>query len=356
MRCCWHVCAPGSSSRGGLSALHGRRAASPWSRRNGPLPRRPVRDVQHETGHRRPWRRRRTAFERGRSVLGDAERRDLQLRRVAGRAKELGHRFSTSCDTEVIAHAYEEWGTGCLERFNGDFAIALWDRERREVFLARDRFGVRPLFVSEFGGDFSFASEAKALHRHPAASRELDPLALVETFTIWSVLPDRSAFVGVRELPPAHYLLLGPDGIVVERRWWDLPFPPAGEAGAASGDEHEELLELLRDATRLRLRADVPVGAYISGGLDSSATAALASRLAPSLSSYGIGFHDQRFDESVYQDRLAEEPARASRGLPSAQRISENFYRAPSSSRRSRHFVRRRRRSCGCPLSSTRPA
>jgi asparagine synthase (glutamine-hydrolysing) len=221
--------------------------------------------------------------------------------------RELGHRFSTSCDTEVIAHAYEEWGTGCLERFNGDFAIALWDRERREVFLARDRFGVRPLFVSEFGGDFSFASEAKALHRHPAASRELDPLALVETFTIWSVLPDRSAFVGVRELPPAHYLLLGPDGIVVERRWWDLPFPPAGEAGAATGDEHEELLELLRDATRLRLRADVPVAAYISGGLDSSATAALASRLAPSLSSYGIGFHDQRFDESVYQDRLAEE-------------------------------------------------
>jgi asparagine synthase (glutamine-hydrolysing) len=149
---------------------------------------------------------------------------------------------------------------------------------------------------------------ASALLRHPAASRELDPLALVETFTIWSVLPDRSAFVGVRELPPAHYLLLGPDGMVVEQRWWDLPFPPAGESAPARGDEHEELLELLRDATRLRLRADVPVAAYISGGLDSSATAALACGLAPAgLSSYGVGFRDQRFDESVYQDRLAEE-------------------------------------------------
>jgi asparagine synthase (glutamine-hydrolysing) len=222
--------------------------------------------------------------------------------------RELGHRFRTSCDTEVIVHAYEQWGTGCLERFNGDFAIALWDRERREIFLARDRFGVRPLFVGEFGGDFTFASEAKALLRHPAAKRALDPLALVETFTIWSVLPDRSAFVGVRELPPAHSMLVGPDGIIEERRWWDLPFPPAGEARAARGDEHEELLELLRDATRLRLRADVPVAAYISGGLDSSATAALACDLAPQgLSSFGIGFRDPRFDESVYQDRVAEE-------------------------------------------------
>jgi len=221
--------------------------------------------------------------------------------------RKLGHRFATTCDTEVIAHAYEQWGTACLERFNGDFAIAVWDRSKRELFLARDRFGVRPLFVTELGGDFSFASEAKALLRHPAARREIDPLALVETFTIWSVLPDRSAFVGIRELAPAHYLRIGENGVIEERRWWDLPFPTPDEAETASGGEAEQLRELLQEATRLRLRADVPVGVYISGGLDSSATASLAGQLVPrGLSSYAIGFRDARFDESSYQDRLVE--------------------------------------------------
>ena len=116
----------------------------------------------------------------------------------------LGHRFATHSDTEVIAHAYAEWGANCLQRLNGDFAFAVWDREEEELFLARDRFGVRPLFIAEFGGDFSFASEAKALLRHPEARRELDPAGLVETFTAWSNLPERSAFAGIRELAPAH--------------------------------------------------------------------------------------------------------------------------------------------------------
>ena len=120
--------------------------------------------------------------------------------------RALGHRFTTTSDTEVIAHAYEEWGAECLSRLNGDFAIAVWDRNSQELFLARDRFGVRPLFISEPGGDFAFASEAKALLRHPEARRELDPAGLVESFTSWSNLPERSAFAGIRELAPAHYL------------------------------------------------------------------------------------------------------------------------------------------------------
>src|SRR5690349_21287176 len=134
----------------------------------------------------------------------------------------LGHEFATTCDTEVIAHAYEEWGPAFLDRLNGDFAIALWDRGRRELFLARDRFGVRPLFLAELDGALCFASEAKALLRHPAARRELDPVGLVDTFTIWTTLPDRSAFVGIRELPAAHYLVVGPDGPGREICWWDL--------------------------------------------------------------------------------------------------------------------------------------
>ena len=219
----------------------------------------------------------------------------------------LGHRFSTTSDTEVIVHAYEEWGPGCLSHLNGDFAIAIWDRREKELFLARDRFGVRPLFLSEAGGDFSFASEAKALLRHPDARRELDPAGLVESFTSWSNLPERSAFAGIRELAPAHYLLARKDGRVEERRWWDIDFTPR-EDRASDDDLVEEVRETLSDATRLRLRADVPVGAYLSGGLDSSAIAALTRRhLTKKLTSFAVGFEDEHYDESPYQDRMAAE-------------------------------------------------
>jgi asparagine synthase (glutamine-hydrolysing) len=223
--------------------------------------------------------------------------------------RSLGHRFETSSDTEVIAHAYDEWGVDCLSRLNGDFAFAVWDRQQQELFLARDRFGVRPLFLAELDGDLVFGSEAKALFRHPSARRELDPLGLVEAFTIWSILPDRSAFVGIRELAPAHYLRFGPEGLIEERRWWDHRFPRLGEKRTETEAELEqELTALLTDATRIRLRADVPVAAYLSGGLDSSLTAALASKLYPgTLNSFGIGFRDPLFDESEYQDRFVRE-------------------------------------------------
>jgi asparagine synthase (glutamine-hydrolysing) len=243
----------------------------------------------------------------------------------------LGHRFSTTCDTEVIAHAYEEWGADCLARLNGDFAFAVWDRRERELFLARDRFGVRPLFVAELDGALCFASEAKALLRHPAAARALDPVGLAESFTTWSISPDRSSFVGIRELAPAHYLRAGPGGIVEERRWWDLEFTADGAAGSATDAELiEELRELLDDATRLRLRADVPVGAYLSGGLDSSAIAALARRqLSERLFSFGVGFADEDFDESAFQDRMARElRTDLTRVTVGARDIAELFPRA----------------------------
>jgi asparagine synthase (glutamine-hydrolysing) len=224
---------------------------------------------------------------------------------LMGELNALGHRFSTTCDTEVIAHAYEEWGPRFLERLNGDFAIAVWDRERQEVLIARDRFGVRPLFLAEYGGDVCFASEAKALLRHPAARRELDPVGIVDTFTTWATLPDRSAFVGIRELPPAHYAVIGRDGIVEERRWWDLQFSPVEGSEEALVDELEAILE---SSTQIRLRADVPVAAYLSGGLDSSVTAALAARtVGPGLHAFGVGFEDARFDESAAQDAIAAE-------------------------------------------------
>jgi asparagine synthase (glutamine-hydrolysing) len=215
----------------------------------------------------------------------------------------LGHQFATSSDTEVIAHAYEEWGPRFLERLNGDFAIAVWDRRRQELLLARDRFGVRPLFLAEYGGDVCFASEAKALLRHPSARRKLDPVGIVDTFTTWATLPDRSAFAGVRELPPAHYVIVGRDGIGPVTRWWDLEFSPVD----ASEDELiDELEAILLDSTRIRLRADVEVAAYLSGGLDSSVTAAMAAREVERLHAFGVGFADAHFDESEAQDAIAE--------------------------------------------------
>ena len=227
---------------------------------------------------------------------------------LADELRRLGHRFESTSDTEVIAHAFEEWGVDCLHRFNGDFAFAVWDRERRELFLARDRFGVRPLFLSFAGGELTFASEAKALLRHPDVTRELDPLGLVESFTTWSILPDRSAFRGIRELAPAHYLRYGEDGLIEERRWWDIRFPAVGESpdGDAAALE-DELRDLLFDATRLRRRADVPVAAYLSGGLDSSAIASIAQRVSSEeLLSFGVGFTDAVFDESSHQDSVVE--------------------------------------------------
>jgi asparagine synthase (glutamine-hydrolysing) len=218
-----------------------------------------------------------------------------------------GHVFCTDCDTEVIVHAYEQWGEGCLDRFNGPFAFAIWDRRAQSLFLARDRYGVRPLFIARYGRDLLFGSEVKAILRHPGARRELDPISLIDSFTLWAPLPDRTAFLGIRELPPGHWLKIGPDGEVVERPWWDLRFEPLATQRRESEDDlAEELAHLLEDSTRFRLRADVPVAAYLSGGLDSSAIAALARRVSGErLLCFAIGFTDPRFDESSAQDRIA---------------------------------------------------
>jgi asparagine synthase (glutamine-hydrolysing) len=238
-----------------------------------------------------------------------------------------GHRFATTSDTEVIPHAYEEWGVGFLKRLNGDFAIALWDRERNELLLARDRFGVRPLFIAEYGGDTCFASEGKALLRHPRAARAVDPIGIVDIFTTWSTLPDHSALAGIRELPPAHYMLVGPGGIRAQERWWDLDFE-----SSTAPREHllDELEALLADAIRLRLRADVPVATYLSGGLDSSAIAAIAAeqRRSEGLHAFGIGFRDGRFDESAAQDRIAEQLGMTfNRAMVDSPAIAESFPR-----------------------------
>jgi asparagine synthase (glutamine-hydrolysing) len=219
-----------------------------------------------------------------------------------------GHRFRTNSDTEVILQAYRRKGPRCVEDFNGDFAFGLWDEERNLLILARDRIGVRPVYYTVQDGVLLFASEAKALFQVPGVRAELDPVALSQCFTFWHPLAPRTAFRGIKELPPGH-VLVAHDGVITVQPYWQPSYPPLTDSATAPRPEAElaeELRALLFDATRIRLRADVPVGAYLSGGLDSSAIAAMIQRLAPGrLRTFSVGFESPEFDESSYQLEMA---------------------------------------------------
>lgn len=215
-----------------------------------------------------------------------------------------GHRFTTHSDTEVLLHLYEEYGLEFLSRLNGQFAIALWDSAQKTLLLARDRAGVRPLFYTVQDGRLVFGSEVKAIAAFPGMSLEIDPQALAQVFTYWAVQTPAAAFKGIHEVPAAHYLLAR-DGQISLGRYWQIDFTeddPPRSAGAYL-DEFESLLV---DAARIRLRADVPVGAYLSGGLDSSVISALVRQEAPGrLDTFSIAFSDPQFDESAYQREMA---------------------------------------------------
>jgi len=216
-----------------------------------------------------------------------------------------GHHFTTQTDTEVILHLFEERGPQCLQLLNGQFALAIWNRRERSLFLARDRAGIRPVFYAYHEGRLLFASEIKSLLSVPGMQARVNRDGLREVFTQWSVPPPRTIFEGIYELPPAHYLIAR-DGKVEITRYWDLDYSleetPRGEEAYL-----EELESLLIDATRIRLRADVPVGAYLSGGLDSSVTTALIRAYTGNrLDTFSIAFSDENYNESPYQNRMAD--------------------------------------------------
>lgn len=222
------------------------------------------------------------------------------------RALELrGHSFYTHSDTEVIVHLYEEYGQQFVAHLNGQFAIALWDVKRQRLVLARDRTGIRPLFYTRAGGRLLFASEAKALFAVSDVPRRLDPQALGEIFTYWSPLAPRTVFEGVVSLPPGHIMVADDHGSRVER-YWDWSFPDFGIADTRSEQDcADELRDLLIDAVRLQLRSDVPVGAYLSGGLDSSIVTSVIKNFTDTpLRTFSLTFADAEFDESAYQNEL----------------------------------------------------
>ncbi len=218
----------------------------------------------------------------------------------------LGHRFYTRSDTEVIVHLYEQYGDRFVEHLNGQFAIALWDKPKRRLVLARDRTGIRPLFYSVTGDRLFFASEVKALFAHPALRRGLDIEALGEIFTYWAPLPSHCIFEGIEALPPGH-LMTVEEGRLDVRRYWDWEFPSEIPERGSADELAEELRELLIDSVRLRLRSDVPVGAYLSGGLDSSVTTSLIKHYTDvPLRTFSISFEDDEFDESGFQKELVD--------------------------------------------------
>lgn len=218
-----------------------------------------------------------------------------------------GHRFRTRCDTEVIVHAWEEWGAACVERFRGMFAFALWDRNRAVLFLARDRLGIKPLYYGRLDdGTVVFGSELKSLQVHPRLGRRVDPLAVEDYFAYGYIPEPRTILQGVWKLPPGHTLqIVRGRALPQPVRYWDVAFgePTAGDREGAA----RELIERLREAVRVRLVAEVPLGAFLSGGVDSSAVVAMMAGLSEDpVNTCSIAFSDPRFDESDYAARVAE--------------------------------------------------
>jgi asparagine synthase (glutamine-hydrolysing) len=205
--------------------------------------------------------------------------------------KELeaaGHRFSTRSDTEVIVHAYEQWGKECVRRFNGMFAFALWDSNARELFLARDHLGIKPLYYVELGNRVLFASEIKALLQDPDCPRDVDVEALAELFTFRYVPSPKTLFSGIRKLPQGHRITLSSRGIEVARFW---NWVPRIRKKYDEGDLIEEYRILLEDAVRLQLRSDVPLGLFLSSGVDSGALLAIMGKHSSGpVRAFTIGF------------------------------------------------------------------
>ena len=219
-----------------------------------------------------------------------------------------GHKFYTKTDTEVLVHLYEEKGPQFLNDLNGQFAFAIWDTKAKRLMLARDRLGIRPLFYTTIDGSFLFASEIKSIFVDSRVKRELDIYGLDQFFTFWATIPPQTTFKDIFELPPAHYLIAEKEGITVKRYWEPDFYSPLKDKNGANEEAcAEQLLDLLKDAIKLRLRADVPVAAYLSGGLDSSFITALVKKhFNNKLETFSVSFGDPHFDESDFQNRMVE--------------------------------------------------
>jgi asparagine synthase (glutamine-hydrolysing) len=223
--------------------------------------------------------------------------------------KKKGHQFKTETDTEVILHLYEDLGPACLNELNGQFAFAIWDYRKKELFLARDHVGICPLYFTFQSGRFHFASEIKAIFMDPRVPRDLDVQSLSQVLTCWTTIGSRTVFQKIEEVCPGHFMIvkLG-EGPGQQKPFWAIPHYPVAQQWQGTREEAvEDIGALLKDAVRLRLRADVPVGAYLSGGLDSSIiTSVIARNFNNHLKTFSLGFEEGAFDEAGYQAEMVD--------------------------------------------------
>ena len=217
-----------------------------------------------------------------------------------------GHRYETHCDTETILHLYEEHGQGCVEHLRGMFAFAIWDQQKRELFIARDRLGVKPLYYAQTGdGSLYFASEIKALLETSEVKAELNYVALPDYLANHATSGEETLFAGIKRLLPGHTLLWR-DGIVRINKYWDVSFAKSNDDKRSDGDCVAEWSELFRESVRLRLMADVPLGMFLSGGIDSSAIAAVMSGMvAEPIKTFSVAFAEREANELEYARLVA---------------------------------------------------
>ena len=233
---------------------------------------------------------------------------------LATELKALGHRFATHCDTEVIVHAWEQWGEDCLHRLRGMFAFAIWDRNTETIFLARDRLGIKPLYYAHLpDGRLLFASELKALRLHPDTPRDLDPYAIEDYFSYGYIPEPRTIIKGINKLEPGHFIKARrSEAFPTPVKYWDVAF--GTHLNITEHDASDELIERIREATKIRMIADVPLGAFLSGGVDSSAVVALMSQLSHEpVKTCSISFDDPQFNEAAYAQLVADRYATSHR-------------------------------------------
>ncbi len=237
-----------------------------------------------------------------------------------------GHQFYTRTDTEILVHLYEDRGPDMFDDLNGQFAFALWDERRHQLLLARDRLGIRPLFYHRKPGRLIFGSEIKALFADRQVPRALNPAAIADVFTCWAPLGSSTAFEKVEQLPPGHFAVFSKQGMTVQP-YWRLSFDRSAVNERSLDDLTEELSDLLYDAARIRLRADVPVGAYLSGGLDSTTITSLVKRhFNNELRTFSVSFSDDRFDEAPFQEQAVQALQTEHRSIRCTERdIGESF-------------------------------
>ncbi len=269
------------------------------------------------------------------------------IRKLREELEKRGHKFYTRTDTEILVHLYEDNGPNFFNQLNGQFGLALWDQKKQELLLARDRIGIRPLFYYQRNGRLVFGSEIKAIFADPAIPRALNQQSLADIFTCWSSLGADSAFENIYQLLPGHFAIFSRSGFSAHR-YWQLSFAKGLDSkkafyGSTAPPQHSstvfspaapsledltlELQHLLTDATRIRLRADVPVGAYLSGGLDSTYLTSLVKRnFNNQLRTFSVSFSDDRFDEAPFQEKAVQALQTEHRRVRCTDRdIGQNF-------------------------------